>query len=187
MHADDPLKNILTENTPVDPKKDESGEKKKSAGVKLINNTLRSIGFSLLFFFLGGLIVGLVLYLPADSKLRAAEAELSRLYPIEEEFIRLTEDYSQVSAQRVVYKMLSNASLLQIALENNTSGRINQYIRYIEEDLLNLTLSDFPDIPASLTDQFRDVTEKVSSDRPGALRELQSFQNDLLLLMDNLE
>ena len=187
MNADDQLNSISTESTPIGPKKDDSGEKKKSASAIFINNSLRSIGFSLLFFFLGALIVGLVLYLPTDSKLRAAEAELNRLYPIEEEFIQLTEDYGQVSAQRVVYKMLSNASLLQVALENDTSGRIKQYIRYIEEDLINLTLSDFPDIPASLTDQFSQVTEKVSSDRPGALRELQSFQNDLLLLMDNLE
>jgi uncharacterized membrane protein SpoIIM required for sporulation len=63
MNADDQLNNISTESTPIGPKKDDSGEKKKSASAIFINNSLRSIGFSLLFFFLGALIVGLVLYL----------------------------------------------------------------------------------------------------------------------------
>lgn len=77
--------------------------------------------------------------------------------------------------------------MMRIALVDIDTNRVNQYIRYIEDDLANMEISDYPDLPTSLSNQFAKVTAKITSDRMGSLDELQSFQNDLLLLIDNLE
>lgn len=165
------------------PTADKQNNKKPNA----LNNLLRQIGFAFLFFLLGALVVGLALYLPANSDLRTAEAELERLYPIEAEFTELVAEYEKVSTQRVVYKILANASQMHVALVNEDNSRIAQYLGYIEDDLAKLSIADFPEIPASLQDQLGKVSDKRLSDKAGAIEALQVLQNDLLLLIDNLE
>jgi len=157
---------------------------KKQSGVKKI---FRQIGFGFLFFLLGALVVGLALYLPANSKLRNAEVELERLYQIESTYEDLVVDHERVSIQRSVYKILANASQMHVAIVNNDTDRISQYLQYIEDDLASLSIPDFPDLPTSLQDQLSKVAEKRTNDKTGALEALRVFENDLLLLIDNLE
>ena len=175
-------------NTPPVDKETETRIKNNTNGKKTdLNSILRKIGFGFLFLFLGSLIVGIVLYLPANSRLQTAEAELDRLRPIEAAYEDLLVDYDVKSIQRIVYKTLANASQMHIALTNDDTGRIAQYLQYIEDDLANLSIPNFPDVPASLQQQFNKVAEKRVTDKSGAIAALQVFQNDLLLLIDNLE
>jgi len=78
-------------------------------------------------------------------------------------------------------------NLLQVALLENETNRLNQFIGYVEDDLAKLELSDYPDLSVSLSNQFHKVSAKVISDSAGAIEELQKFHNDLLVLIDNLE
>ena len=107
--------------------------------------------------------------------------------PIETEYIALQEDNQIANTRSSVYKILSNASFLAIALKDNNTSRINQYILYIEEDLDNLNVSKFPDLPSELSAQFSKVKSYTVDNRLKAISELQSFHNDLLLLIDNLK
>lgn len=151
------------------------------------NRSLRKIGFALLFLFIGALAVSLTLYLPTNSKLQAAQSELERLSPMEAEYEELKITAENLSIHSAVYKILGNASMMRIALVDIDTNRVNQYIRYIEDDLADMEILDYPDLPVSLSNQFAKVTAKITSDRMGSLDELQSFQNDLLLLIDNLK
>lgn len=187
MSTDDQINNFSTEKSTadkVDPKKNDN--KKVDRDTK-INHVLRNAGFAFLFFLLGALVVGLAFYLPANSKLQTAQSEVDRLLPIESDYNTLLVEFGQISAQRSIYKILANASLMRVALVDNQSSRIDQYMRYIEDDLSKLSLADFPDLPASLQGQFLLVSKNAEKDKTAALRELQAFQNDLLLLIDNLE
>jgi len=159
-------------------------EKNKPSGFQ---NTLRQVGLSALFLVIGMLVILLALYLPNASKLKEAQSELERLVPIETQYLDLQGSYNQVQAQVVVYKLMSNASLLKVALVDNDSTRISQYLTYIEEDLKQMQINAFPELPASLLTQFEKVKTSVSSDRLTAIDELQKFYNDLLLLSDNLK
>ena len=137
--------------------------------------------------FIGALVVVLSLYLPTASGYKKAQTELDRLIPLETEYITLQDDYQTSRTQADVYKILSNTNLLQIALEDNMSSRINQYIRYVEEDLNELSVPKFADLPAELSIQFSKVKSNAEDDRLKAIDELRIFNNDLLLLIDNLE
>ena len=150
-------------------------------------NILRKIGFGFLFLVLGMLIIGIAFYLPAKSNLKTSEVELERLRPIETAYEDMLVEHERVNIQRVVYKILANASQMHIALINEDNSRIAQYLQYIEDDLSSLTIPDFPDLPASLQEQISKVSDMRVTDKPGALNALQLFQNDLLLLIDNLE
>jgi len=172
-------------------KKNESAKpvKDKKSGQKkpFFQATIKKIGFALLFLLIGALIVVLSLYLPTMSTLKKAQTELDRLMPMETEYISLQEDYQTTSTQADVYKILSNTTLLQIALADNNTSRISQTIRYVEEGLENLSIPEFPDHPAALSSQFSKVKSHAAADRLRAIEELQDFHNDLLLLIDNLE
>jgi hypothetical protein len=172
-------KNDLSEK----PVKNEKSAQKNS----FFQATIKKIGFALLFLLIGALIIGLSLYLPSASALKKAQTELDRLIPLETEYISLQEDYQTASTQAGVYKILSNTNLLHIALADNKTSRINQYIRYVEEELNKLSVPKFPDIPAELSAQFSKVKSYAANDRLKAIDELQDFYNDLLLLIDNLE
>jgi hypothetical protein len=162
-------------------------EKKPGQKNQFFQTTIKKTGFALLFLLIGALVVVLSLYLPSASALKKAQSELDRLMPIEVEYTSLQEDYQTASTQADVYKILSNTSLLHIALVDNKTSRINQYIRYVEEDLNKLSVPKFPDLPTDLSAQFSKVKSHAADDRLKAIDELQDFYNDLLLLIDNLE
>ena len=167
---------------------EKQAKKKKSEQKNLfLQTTIKKVGFALLFLLIGALTVGLFLYLPSASALKKAQTELDRLLPMETEYIALQEDYQTASTQADVYKILSNTYLLHIALSDNKTSRINQYIRYMEEDLSKLSVPKFPDLSTELSDQFSKVKSYAMGDRLKAIDELQDFNNDLLLLIDNLE
>ena len=162
-------------------------EKKPGQKNQFFQTTIKKIGFALLFLLIGALAIVLPLYLPSASALKKAQTELDRLTPIEAQYTLLQEDYQTVSTQADVYKILSNTTLLQIALADNNTNRINQTIRYVEEGLENLSIPEFSDHPAALSSQFSKVKSYADTDRSKAIDELQDFHNDLLLLIDNLE
>ncbi|MDO9565555.1 MAG: hypothetical protein Q7J15_02275 [Candidatus Desulfaltia sp.] len=164
-----------------------SKNNKSSQTKSFMQDSFKKIGYALLFLLIGALITVLVLYLPTQTGLKAAQAEVDRLQPIETEYLTLVEEHEIVRARSSVYKTLSDTSMLHVALVNNDPNRIDQYIRYVEEDLKNLTVPNFPDLPSSLTSQFAKVTTSAASNHPKAIEELQDFQNDLLLVTDNLE
>ena len=176
-----PVVSSTSDQKPAQTTKDT--KKKKS----LFNTTFRKIGFAFLFLFIGALLVSLALYLPARSSLLHAQTELERLQPIETEYISLQEEFDTINSRSKVYKILSNVNLLQVALLENETNRLNQFIGYVEDDLAKLELSDYPDLSVSLSNQFNKVSAKVVSDPAGAIEELQKFHNDLLVLIDNLE
>ncbi len=179
LSAEDLNKSEVSEKSSKDKK---SGQKNK-----FFQTTIKKIGFALLFLLIGTLAIVLPLYLPSASALKKAQTELDRLMPIETEYISLQEDYQIVSTQASVYKILSNTSLLHIALLDNNNSRINQNIRYVKEDLNKLSVPKFPDIPTELSAQFLKVKSLAADDQLKAIDELQDFYNDLLLLIDNLE
>jgi len=185
---DKQIANNLSEGSTSDdePKKPSSvknnGEKKS-----FLQSTIKKIGFALLFLFIGALVIVLSLYLPTANALKTAQTELDRLIPLEAEHISLQDEYQTASTQAGVYKILSNTNLLHIALGENKSSRINQYIRYVEEDLNGLNVPKFPNLPAELSVQFSKVKSHAADDRLKAIDELRIFNNDLLLLIDNLE
>jgi hypothetical protein len=164
------------------PKTPAPKKKNKSA----VQSVLKQIGLGLLFLVIGGIAVLLALYLPASKALKDAQVEVERLTPIESQYLDLQESHAKVQAQVLVYKIMSNASQLQVALIDNDSDRTSQYLGYIEEDLSQLEISDFPDLPTSLLTQFEKVKSNIGSDRLTAIDELQDFYQDLLLLTDNL-
>jgi hypothetical protein len=169
-------------------KQDKSTKNNKSNRTKsFMQDSFKKIGYALLFLLIGALIIGLVLYLPTQTSLKTAQAEVDRLQPIETEYIALIQEHETVIASSGVYKTLSDTSMLHVALVNNDSDRIDQYIRYVEEDLKKLDIPNFPDLPSSLSNQFAKVITSTTSNRPKAINELQDFQNDLLLAVDNLE
>ena len=178
LSAED-LKKSDVSKKPVKDKK--SGQKNQ-----FFLTTIKKIGFALLLLLIGALVVVLSLYLPSASALIKAQSELDRLIPIEAEYTSLQEDYQTASTQAGVYKILSNTSLLHIALVDNKTSRVNQYIRYVEEDLNKLSVPKFPDLPTDLSAQFSKVKSHAADDRLKAIDELQDFYNDLLLLIDNL-
>ena len=151
-----------------------------------IQAVLKQIGLGLLFLAIGSITVLLAFYLPASKALKDAQTEVGRLTPIETQYLDLQQTHAKVQAQVLVYKIMSNASQLQTALIDNDSDRTSQYLGYIEEDLSQLEISDFPDLPTSLLTQFNKVKTNISSDRLTAIEELQDFYQDLLLLTDNL-
>ena len=175
--------NLKKSEVSGEPVKDKKSDQKN----QFFQTTIKKIGFALLFLLIGALAIVLPLYLPSASALKKAQTELDRLIPIETDYLSLQEDFQTASTQAVVYKILSNTSLLHIALLDNNTSRINQYIRYMEEDLNNLSVPKFPDLPSELSAQFSKVKSHADDDRLKAIDELRDFYNDLLLLIDNLE
>ena len=161
--------------------------KKSNQTRSFLQDSFKKIGYAVLFLLIGALIVGLAFYLPTQTDLKTARAEVDRLQSIETEHIALVQEHETISARSGVYKTLSDTSMLHVALVNNDLDRIDQYIRYVEEDLKKLSVPNFPDLPSSLSNQFAKVITSTVSNRQKAINELQDFQNDLLLVVDNLE
>lgn len=173
--------NFMPEKEPIIDKKVTPEKEPKPAAKKksTFNRVLQKVGYALLFFFLGALLVGVVLYLPARSSLNTAQAELDRLLPMEAEFV-------ETSVKADIYQILSNVSNMQIALIKEDGNRASQYVSYIADDLAALTVIEKSDVIQSLSSQFEGISAEVKTDPAAALDSLQDLQNDLLLLIDSL-
>ena len=161
-------------STPI--KDSKSTEKKKKS---LFNRALQKVGYALLFFFIGALVVGLVLYLPTKSDLNTAQSELDRLLPMEAEFV-------ETSTKAGVYKILSDVSNMQMALIEKDENRAGQYANYIIDDLAELSIEGKTEIIDSLSSQFSTLSKTTNLNSTAVLEGLQDFRNDLLSLIDNL-
>jgi hypothetical protein len=82
---------------------------------------------------------------------------------------------------------MSNTSQLKEALAEADDHKAAQQLTYIQEDLSRLELSEFPDLPASLTAQFEKVKTAVNGQSTSAITETEKFYNALLNLSDNLK
>jgi len=171
-----------TEPTPQ-AAKPAAAQPKKPSGFQ---SALRQIGLALLFLVIGMLAILLALYLPVAGQLKKAESELERLTPIETQYLQLQDVYTDMEAQTLVYKMMSHTSQLKAALAENDVNKISQQLTYIENDLNQLVLSDFPDLPASLTAQFEKAKTAAASPS-SAVDEVDKFYEALLNLSDNLQ
>jgi hypothetical protein len=164
--------------------KQETTKSKKKSGFQ---STLKQIGLALLFLAIGMLAILLALYLPTSNKLKTAQSELDRLIPIETQYVDLQQSYSKAEQQMLVYKLMANTSQLKDALSVKDSNRSTQYLTYIEEDLSKLDISQFPNLPISLTAQFEKAKSSVNSNSTTASDETEKFYNALLTLSDNLQ
>lgn len=145
---------------------------------------IKKIGLWLLFLLIGALAVTLALYLPAQSKLNKAQAEVERLGTFEAQYNELLPQYELAQAQTLVYKTISDASLLRTALLENDASKASQQIRYVEDDLAELNIPAYPEILQRLQSQFTKL--KSADNTQQSLTELDEFYKDLLLLADNL-
>jgi hypothetical protein len=145
---------------------------------------VKKVGLWLLFLLIGALAVTLALYLPAQSKLAKAQVELERLAAIEAQYNDLLPRYELAQAQTLVYKTISDASLLRAALIENDASKASQQLRYVEDDLAALNIPGYPEILQRLQSQFGKL--KSADNTQQSLKELDEFYKDLLLLADNL-
>jgi len=186
--AGNPIDQEKSKVQPQEKQKDKTGQtakpKQKKTGMQ---KAFGNIGMLFLAFLFGALVVTLVLYLPAANDLRETQTELERLSQIESDFDELNQAYQATSAKAGLYEILNNTSLLQIALTNKQSDRINQYLQYLEEDIGSLELAAFPDIPENLSSQFQKINAIIKNKPQQAMDDLESFQKDILVLIDNLE
>jgi hypothetical protein len=157
---------------------------KKKSGFQAM---LKQIGLALLFLVIGMLVILLTLYLPASRELKSAQTELDRLVPIETQYVELQQSNANTVQQALVYKLMSEAVQLKSALDEGESNKTSQYLTYIEEDLSQLDLSVFPDLPTSLTAQFDKIKTSISTSPTSAGSEVDKFYNSLLTLSDNLQ
>ncbi|BBB46805.1 hypothetical protein [Pelolinea submarina] len=157
---------------------------KNKSGFQVV---LKQIGLALLFLVIGMLAILLALYLPASKDLKTAQTELARLVPMETQYVELQISNANTVQQALVYKLMSETILLKDALVNGDSNKETQYLTYIEEDLNQLDLSLFPDLPTSLTSQFEKIKTSIKSNPTGAGSEVDKFYNSLLTLSDNLQ
>lgn len=152
-----------------------------------LNSIARKAGYALLFLIVGMLIITLALYLPARNDLTDAQNELERLSNIESQYNELQNDYSSLLKREQVYKLISDSALLESALLQEDRTRISQQIRYMEEDLSQLEIPDFPEVKERLESTFLEIQQASTSDMETTQEELQVLISDLLLLVDNLE
>ena len=165
--------------------------KKEKQGKSGFSNLVEKVAYALLFLLLGALAVTLAVYLPAASKLKAAQSELDRLVPVETQYYQLQAAYSQAETLGILNKLMGNTALAKQAFDVGDANRAGQYLLYIEEDLKELEVPAYPDMPASLMKQFDKVKKLAASgtasDRTKAVDELQNFYNDLLTLANNIQ
>ena len=147
----------------------------------------RKVGLWLLFLAIGALAVTLAVYLPTQTKLNQAQSEVDRLQTIEQEYNDLLPKYNLAESQVLVYKTISDTILLREALTASDTTRVNQQLRYIEDDLSKLTLDQYPEILQRLQSQFSKISSTASGNASEALAQLEIFYKDLLLLADNLQ
>jgi hypothetical protein len=157
---------------------------KKASAFQVV---LKQVGLALLFLVIGMLGVLLALFLPASRDLKDAQTELERLVPIETQYVELQQSSAKIEQQGLVYKLMSETTQLRSALDEGDSNKTTQYLTYMEEDLSQMDLSQFPDLPTSLTDQFNKIRTSISSTPTSAVSEVDKFYNSLLTLSDNLQ
>jgi cell division septal protein FtsQ len=157
---------------------------KKASGFQVV---LKQVGLALLFLVIGMLGVLLALYLPASRDLKNAQTELERLVPIEAQYAELQQSSAKTEQQGLVYKLMSETTQLRSALDESDNNKVTQYLTYMEEDLSQLDLSQFPDLPTSLSSQFEKIKTSISSTPTSAVSEVDKFYNSLLTLSDNLQ
>jgi cell division septal protein FtsQ len=157
---------------------------KKPSGFQVV---LKQVGLALLFLVIGMLGVLLALYLPASRDLKNAQTELERLVPIETQYAELQQSSAKTEQQGLVYKLMSETTQLRSALDESDNNKVTQYLTYMEEDLSQLDLSQFPDLPTSLSSQFEKIKTSISSTPTSAVSEVDKFYNSLLTLSDNLQ
>ena len=157
---------------------------KKKSGFQ---GMLKQIGLALLFLVIGMLGILLALYLPASRNLKNAQTELDRLVPMETQYVALQVSNANTVQQALVYKLMSETTQLKNALDESDSNKTSQYLTYIEEDLSQLDLSVFPDLPTSLTSQFEKIKTSINNSPTNAGREVDKLYNSLLTLSDNLQ
>lgn len=168
-------------SAPESPKPAPKPEKTRPSKIQAL---AQKIGLWLLFLLIGALAVTLALYLPTQSKLTKAQAEVERLAAIEAQYNELLPQYQLAQAQTLVYKTISDASLLRAALLENDTSKASQQTRYLEDDLATLNISEYPEILQRLQSQFDKL--KSADNTQQSLAELDEFYKDLLLLADNL-
>lgn len=157
---------------------------KKPSGFQVV---LKQVGLALLFLVIGMLGILLALYLPASRDLKNAQTELERLVPIETQYVELQQSSAKTEQQGLVYKLMSETTQLRSALDESDNNKVTQYLTYMEEDLSQLDLSQFPDLPTSLSSQFEKIKTSISSTPTSAVSEVDKFYNSLLTLSDNLQ
>lgn len=162
---------------PAEPKKS------KNSGFQTL---IVRIGTYLLFLALGALAVTLALYLPTSSNLKVAQAEVERLSEIEAQYAELQVDFAKVQQQKDVYNTISDTSVLQAALLERDMTKVNQQLRYVEDDLNALSIPEIPEVLQRLQSQFLKVKTNASGNPDQALKELGEFYVDLLNLADKL-
>jgi len=178
-------KSEKSNSTPEIAKPAEKEAPKKQAPSKL-KGALRQVGIWVLCLLIGALAVALPLYLPTRSQLQQALSDVERLSEIERQYNELLPKYQLTKDQATLYKTLSDALILRAAVENKDTTKINQQLRYLEDDLSQLEVPDFPEILQRLQGQFSKVKSAIPSESEKALAELDEFYKDLLLLADNL-
>ena len=170
----------------------EEGRKEKPAGFKKMpiskfQKLVNSITLALACLVIGALAILLFLYLPKLNEFNKAEKELVRLTEVEAKYTQLQVDYTKTKEQAGVYKTISDASLLEVALRANDPTKANQQLRYVEQDLAAMQIAEFPEILERLQSQFVKIKSSAAGNSTKALEELGKFYTDLLLLADNLE
>ena len=169
---------------PEAPKAQAAPKPKNKSGFQ---GMLKQIGLALLFLVIGMLGILLALYLPASRDLKNAQSELDRLVPMETQYVELQQSNANTVQQALVYKLMSETIQLKNSLNESDSNKTSQYLTYIEEDLSQLDLSVFPDLPTSLTSQFVKIKTSINSTPTSAVSEVDKFYNSLLTLSDNLQ
>jgi len=177
---------VSAEKAKVDAKKEKPGVFKKMP-VSKFQKIVNSITLALVCLVIGALAVLLGLYLPKLTAFNKAEAELARLTQVEADYTELQAKYSKTEQQYGVYKTISDTNLLETALIALDSTKINQQLRYVEEDLTTLKITEFPEIMQRLQSQFAKVKTSAIGNPKAALEELGKFNTDLLQLAGNLK
>jgi hypothetical protein len=178
---EEPIQTPVTEAAPEKPAK--RGKMKVSKFQSIVN----TITLVLVCLVIGALGILVPLFLPLRSKLNNAEAELARLSTVEAQYNEQQTNYTKAKEQVSVYKTISDTSLLEAALTSNDTTKVNQQLRYVEEDLNGMQIPEYPEILARLQSQFLKIKNNASSSPSQALSDLGEFYKDLLLLADNLK
>jgi len=176
----------LADQAPVSDKKDKVTGFKKMP-VSKFQKIVNTITLVLVCLVVGALAILLFLYLPRLTAFNKAEEELARLTQVEADYTELQAKYSKTEQQYGVYKTISDTNLLETALIALDSTKINQQLRYVEEDLNTLKITEFPEIMQRLQSQFAKVKTSAIGNPELALKELGKFNTDLLQLAGNLK
>jgi hypothetical protein len=180
-----------TPEEPIMPPSEEPAPEKPAKRGKMkvskFQSIVNTITLVLVCLVIGALGILVPLFLPLRAKLNTAQAELTRLSTVEAQFNEQQTSFTRAKEQVSVYKTISDTSLLEAALTSNDTTKVNQQLRYVEEDLNGMQIPEYPEILARLQSQFLKIKSSTSSSSSQALIDLGEFYKDLLLLADNLK